>query len=412
MRCSVSDEAVQVIAAVNKIAVESQAEEYNPYLAFQTYTEATKNATSLAARPFGFQSKILRLDEAILNLDIGKSNATQSKSTEYHNLYPSDKNINVVNAAAQTVNKTGKEVTKKIEQMFESNSVDVGLALTLVQLRMSSGNITGAISILESLFSKLEPEKRYQPGLVGLLVALYEHQGRKKHVRTALSEASEWWKQSSKPVCACIALKLTPLTSSKNAAILLAAGKSKLESDDPADLESAGELFSSLLAANPSDRGYIAGLVASYATTDPSKISNHADTLTSVESLISGIDVSALESAGAAQPSRKRGAEEDAAPLAKAKKVRKKKPLLPQNFDASKKPDPERWLPMRDRSYYKPKGKKGKAKVAAATQGGPVADESLELAGGGRIDVVKIEAKKPIGGGGANKKKKKKGGKR
>lgn len=152
-------------------------------------------------------------------------------------------------------------------------------------------------------------------------------------------------------------------------------------------------------------------MVASYATTDPSKIVNYVDTLSSVDSLIADIDVDALEAAGAAQVSRKRGAEDSIVPVTKPKKIRTKKPRLPQNFDASKKTDPERWLPMRDRSYYKPKGKKGKGKVAAATQGGPVADESMELAGGGRIDVVKIEKKAP--GGGANKnKKKKKAGKR
>ncbi|KAF8533156.1 hypothetical protein BDD12DRAFT_919352 [Trichophaea hybrida] len=392
---NVSDEAVQVIATINKIAVDSQGEEYNPYLAFQAYTEATKNAKSLAARPFGFQSQLLHLDDAVLSLDIGKTNATQSKATEYHNIYPLDKNINVIKAAAQTSKKTGKEVIKKIEQMFESNPVDVGLALTLVQLRMSSGNTTGSVSALESLVSNLEPDKRYQPGLIGLLVALYEYQGRKQHVREILSEASEWWKRSHRP----------------NPAVFRAAGKSKLESDNPSDLASAGELFSSLLAANPSDLNAVAGIVASYATTDPSKISNHTETLTSVEKLIAGIDASSLESAGVAQPPRKRGAEDDATPSMKPKKIRKKNPRLPQNHDPSKKPDPERWLPMRDRSYYKPKGRKGKQKAAAATQGGPV-EESMELAGGGRIDVVKVDqAKKAGGGGGANKKKKKKGGK-
>jgi len=98
-------------------------------------------------------------------------------------------------------------------------------------------------------------------------------------------------------------------------------------------------------------------------------------------------------------------------PLVKTKKAKKKKPRLPPNADPSKKVDPERWLPMRDRSYYKPKGRKGKQKAAAATQGGPVAEESMELAGGGRLDVLKVDQAKKAGGGAANKKKKKKGGK-
>ncbi|KAA8909169.1 hypothetical protein FN846DRAFT_1009456 [Sphaerosporella brunnea] len=395
---SVSDEAVLVVATINKIAIESQAEDFNPYAAYNSYIEATKNATSLAARPFGFQSKIIRLDEAVLNLNIGKTNATEAMVKGYHKVYPSDHLINVVQAAAGTVNKTGKDIIKKIEKLVEANPADIGLAFTLVQLRMQTGNITGSITTLESLLTELEPQARYQPGLVGLLVALYEHQGRKQHVRKILSEASEWWKQSPQP----------------NLAVLRAAGKSKLESDSPSELASAGEIFTSLLAANPADRNAVAGLVASYATTDLPKVSSYADTLTPVETLIAGVDVDSLESAGAAQPPKKRGAEDGVTPPAKPRKTRKHKSRLPQNYDATKKPDPERWLPMRDRSYYKPKGRKGKQKAAAATQGGPV-EESMELAGGGRIDVVKVDqaqAKKAGGGGGgANKKKKKKGGK-
>lgn len=104
-----------------------------------------------------------------------------------------------------------------------------------------------------------------------------------------------------------------------------------------------------------------------------------------------------------AQPSNKRRAEDDGKGSARPPKQRKKKPRLPK--DLTKKIDPERWLPMRDRSYYKPKGKKGKRAVAVATQGGPVAADDTQL------DIQKAEQKKPAPGGGANKKKKKKGGK-
>ena len=68
--------------------------------------------------------------------------------------------------------------------------------------------------------------------------------------------------------------------------------------------------------------------------------------------------------------------------------------------------DPERWLPLRDRSSYRPKGKKGKKKAADLTQGGVVKEEpeSLELAGG--AGTVKVE--KSVPGKSKNKKKGKK----
>ena len=161
-----------------------------------------KQATTLASRPFGFQARLLHINVAILNLDIGKTNAAANKATEHHNLYPTDRNSNIVNAAAQTADKSGKGIEKKIQQMFETNHKDIGLALTLVQLRMDSGNVTGAIETMNKLFEHLESKFKYQPSLVGLFAALYAHQGRKKDVRKILSVASEWWLTQPNPVCA------------------------------------------------------------------------------------------------------------------------------------------------------------------------------------------------------------------
>lgn len=126
-----------------------------------------------------------------------------------------------------------------------------------------------------------------------------------------------------------------------------------------------------------------------------------------MQTLIADIDVAALESFGVAQQSRKRSAEEDAGPKVKPKKVKKKKTRLPKGVEPGKVADPERWLPERDRSTYRPKGRKDKKKAAGATQGGPtVAGESSEVLGG---ELLKKAGGGP--GGGANKKKKKKGGK-
>jgi signal recognition particle subunit SRP72 len=87
------------------------------------------------------------------------------------------------------------------------------------------------------------------------------------------------------------------------------------------------------------------------------------------------------------------------------KKIRKSR--VPKDFVLGKEMDKERWLPMRDRSYYKPKRKKGKARTEGLTQGGVVVDE--------RGDTPKQVQQSSGGGGGgsgqAKKKKAKKGGK-
>ncbi|KAL7270622.1 Signal recognition particle subunit SRP72 [Rhizina undulata] len=392
---NLSDESLKVIATNNELAISSYLPEYNPHLALLT-SERVPDTTRGPSRPFQFQSRVLDRNKIVLDLDVGKTEAVKKESKKYHEAYPHDTFIGVINAAAHVGSKSGTEATKKVEALFAASPKDIGLALTLVQLRMSAGNITGGIEVLEKLLESLDDNATYQPGLIGLLVALYQHQGRKKHVRDVLSKASDWWKNSDKP----------------NLSILRASGAAKLSSDSPSDLRSAGDLFTSILSSNPTDKFALAGVVASYATIEPSLTSPHIDKLTPVETLISGIDASALESLGVAQPPRKRSAEDSVVPQNKPRKVRKRKIRLPKDYDPERKPDPERWLPLRDRSSYRPKGRKDKKKAAQATQGGAV-EESMELAGGGRVDVVKVEGKKPGGGGGGpakNKNKKKKGG--
>lgn len=63
--------------------------------------------------------------------------------------------------------------------------------------------------------------------------------------------------------------------------------------------------------------------------------------------------------------------------------------------------DPERWLPLKDRTSYRPKGKKGKKKALDATQGGVVRDDALEG--------VEAPGSAKVVTGGGNKGKKKKG---
>jgi signal recognition particle subunit SRP72 len=151
-------------------------------------------------------------------------------------------------------------------------------------------------------------------------------------------------------------------------------------------------------------------LVASKATIEHEEISPELGKMTPISNLIKGVDIAALEKAGIPQSSnalaiaqqissRKRPADG-----AQSKPKRLRKSRLPKDYEPGKTPDPERWLPLRDRSNYRPKGKKkGRKDASDRTQGGVVADD---------IGVKDTTTKNPgtvIGGGGANKKKKGKG---
>jgi hypothetical protein len=71
----------------------------------------------------------------------------------------------------------------------------------------------------------------------------------------------------------------------------------------------------------------------------------------------------------------------------KEKKKKKRKPRLPKNFDPSVTPDPERWLPLRERSYYRKSRRKGTAATARGTQGTSAASANL---------MSQLDANKPV----------------
>lgn len=309
--------------------------------------------------------------------------------------------MSVINAAGHAQNETGKASLKAILPLQEKRPKDVGLILVIIQLYILTNNPGPAINLLETFFKRLEEsttpqdqDVRFAPGLVAVLISLYRLYGRKAPIKNELAKAATHWRRKSKV----------------SISLLRAAGTSLLESSNPEDLSTAGEIFTSLRSQDPNDRTAIAGYVASYATTDLSKVSSDLEKLTPVSRLISGIDAEALEEAGiptftpSLPTSKKRAAEsEKEKPPQELKKRRIKPSKMPKDFEEGKKMDPERWLPLRDRSTYRPKGKKGKKKAADLTQGGVVKEEeSLELAGG----AGSVKVQQNTGGGKAKNKKK------
>jgi signal recognition particle subunit SRP72 len=405
----ISDLSTRHVATVNSLAASKEIA--NPYLAhrqFHSSPQLPKNDL-----PFNYQLDILRQNEYVLDLLSLKYSGVARSTAEFLSSQPSPNassnlnSISVLNAAANAHGETGKAALKSILLLLEKRPGDVGLLLTVIHVYLLTNNHGSAITLLEKFLSRLENSKsssdadvRFAPGLVGTIVSLYSLEGRKTQVRTELAKAAKHWRSNRKPGDASAPLPV---------ALLRAAGTSLLESSEPEHLNAAGAIFEDLHAYDPTDRASAAGLIAAYATTDPSKVkSGLQESLTAAARVVADIDVDDLEDDGVARPilphktgekdnSKKRSAD-DAKP--KAKRVRAGR--MPKDFEEGKKVDPERWLPLRDRSYWKPKGKKGKARAAGLTQGGAV-DESKPAA----------EATKTIQGGAAkNKKKKGKGGKK
>ena len=401
--CSIPELSTKRIAR-NNITLARQTA-VNPYVLYKSLHETPEAVDN--DRLFAFQDNTLTGNSHAADLLVQKyegmirSTAKALSKSSCPSTEASTNLLSVYNAAAHAQGETGSKGLKQILPLLERRPKDIGLLLTVVQLYVNAGNTTSAITAIErslhameESISEADQEARFNPGLLSVLVSLYQKEGRTVQIRTTLAQAASFWR--SKPEAP--------------ASLLRAAAKSLLHSDTPSDLTTAGELFKSLYQKDSNDRTAIAGYVASQATLDYSQVESQLNSLPAISDLVGDVDVSALESAGIAPSAssaaaaaaafagaRKRSASDKEGHA--AKRIRKSR--LPKDFDPAKKPDPERWLPLRDRSSYRPKGKKGKQRAAERTQGGPVSEKPDESAAS--------QQQKASGGGGNAKKNKKKG---
>ncbi|KAG9565731.1 signal recognition particle protein, partial [Aureobasidium melanogenum] len=401
------DSSTQFVAQTNTAATST--ETTNPYLTHRTLYKTPSNI--LPDKPFTYQSAAIQRNNYTLDLLAHKYDGiirSTASLAQTPTLDSATVSLSAFGAAAHARNQAGKEALKSVLPVLERRPNDIGLLLVCMQLYIHASNPAAAISLLENFFARLSSSSeasaqdvRYAPGLIGVLVSLYASRGQQSHARSELAKAARYWRQHSNP----------PISSRALGHLYKSAGAALLESSVPADQQFAAELFTFLHEKDSSDRYASAGLVAALARANPSAIdAEKLSALTPLDRLVSNIDVSALEAAGVAKStptiastSTKRPAPSDSTPATKPKPKKLKKSKTPKDFDPAKKLDPERWLPIKDRSSYRPKGKKAKARQAMFMQGGAVAEDSGAGSGASTPAAQVVEAKS------ANKKSKKKG---
>ena len=144
------------------------------------------------------------------------------------------------------------------------------------------------------------------------------------------------------------------------------------------------------LKEHPSDVSTLAVLAALYSARSPSDstYAHYSSSLPSVSSFTKTVDSQQLESQGISTvvtPQIRK-------PISRTR-PRKRRVRGGKTFDPSQEVDPERWLPLRERSYYKP-SKSKKRKTGGATQGGAMEPESTSRNESGHVEVKKSDTKK------------------
>ncbi|XP_057275054.1 signal recognition particle subunit SRP72 [Pezoporus wallicus] len=237
------------------------------------------------------------------------------------------------------------------------------IKLTMAQLKIAQGSVTKACMILRSI-----EELQHKPGMVSALVTMYSHEEDIDSAIEVFAQAIQWYQQfqPKSPV------HLSLIREAAN--FKLKHGRKK---EAISDLEE-------LWKQNPKDVHTLAQLISAYSLVDPEKAKVLSKHLPSSDTLSLKVDVDALENSHGATYIRKKAGKLTGDNQQKEqgqgdvkKKKKKKKGKLPKNYDPKVTPDPERWLPMRERSYYRGR-KKGKKKdqVGKGTQGSTTAGSS------------------------------------
>ncbi|GAB5570802.1 signal recognition particle subunit SRP72 isoform X1 [Prionailurus iriomotensis] len=282
------------------------------------------------------------------------------------------------------------ELLQEFSDQHPENAAEI--KLTMAQLKISQGNISKACLILRSI-----EELKHKPGMVSALVTMYSHEEDIDSAIEVFTQAIQWY-QNHQP------------KSSAHLSLIREAANFKLKygrkKEAISDLE---QLWNNI---------YMYIYCVPELLFNPS-LSKH---LPSSDSMSLKVDVEALENSPGATYIRKKGGKVagDSQPKEQGylkssrisapalalpsqtleasqpenndltqtifkeqgdlkKKKKKKKGKLPKNYDPKVTPDPERWLPMRERSYYRGR-KKGKKKdqIGKGTQGA-TAGASSEL---------------------------------
>ncbi|KAK9119976.1 hypothetical protein Scep_018069 [Stephania cephalantha] len=251
-------------------------------------------------------------------------------------------------------NKAGKaeEILLQFANRFPEASKVVFLARA--QVAAAAGHLQVAADSLARV-----PDIQHMPATVATLVSLKERAGDIDGATAVLNDAIKWWSNSMTEN------NSLSLIMQEAASFMLRHGRE----------EAAANLYENLVKSHGSAEA-LAGLVSTAAHVNIDKAETYEKNLKPLSGL-KGVDIDSLEKTSGAHVESGGNLQNirtyvEGKGKAKSKKKRKRKPKYPKGFDPANPgppPDPERWLPKRERSSYRPKRKDKRAAQVRGSQG-------------------------------------------
>ena len=250
---------------------------------------------------------------------------------------------------------------------YLAKNFSVKICLLGAQLPLNAGgDLRKVCQILQQI-----PQVSQYLGIVATLVSFLTQLGVPQEAIQVLDNAVQYWEKQSR----------NSITDSSLLRIMQANAQYKLVHGEH---QLAAMVLEKLHQHNPLDIQVLAQLIDAYSKFNPSKAEQFSKLLPTFQHSAS-LDIDALEQAPQyiRKPKEKqstvlvKGKAQDVDMKPKLKPKKKRKIRYPKNYDPKVAPDPERWLPLRERSYYKKGKKRGFVPVGRGAQGSSIASSKL-----------------------------------
>ncbi|XP_060870624.1 signal recognition particle subunit SRP72 [Metopolophium dirhodum] len=238
----------------------------------------------------------------------------------------------------QNKNSEAIDLLKKFVYKQENPTANLNCTLVAVKLLLLQNNSDEAITLLENL-----GEFKYKLGIVSTLVTLYLNVDNFKAASDLFNDTLSWYSQKE-------------VDNSKITILLKQLAKLHLREQDPKE---AAKRLTRLLELNPNNKKFLAQLIIAYTQFDPEKAQMYSKQLPPLD--LQDTDIDLLENTNWMMGSKlikKSTLKPDFAGSkteVEKKRKKKRKIILPKNFNPDVPPNPERWLPRHERTGYRKK---------------------------------------------------------
>jgi len=318
-----------------------------------------KNATSEAAqfKLNARQRKQIAINNCLLNVYTSQSDQILELTDRLVHRYPETEEVSVMmRAAVLTREGKSQEGIKVLKDYAHANpDKNVDMHLAVAQILINESNIEEACETLKNMGSST-----YKPGIVSAIVALTLKLGKPNDASKILEKAVAWHRKNK------IAEDNLSALWRHAADLHLRSGQAQI----------AANSLEELLKVNPKDVKTLAQLIIAYAQFNVQKANSLSNKLPKLIDLTPDMDVDTIESTNwlmGAKAMKKVNKFEASpgTPFTDKRKLRSKrhKKRLPKNYDPNTDPDPERWLPLYERSTFRKKKDRRNKDVGKGTQG-------------------------------------------